>query len=112
MFDRVKALMIAKGETVQGDDPVRPSTDSSLIDHYAQQINENLSAMNEAWCDGHMTADEGDDQREKLDALSKEIAKVLCSVAAFGYSFGFPMGAIVEQVIREGEALKSPVFEG
>ncbi len=104
MFDQIKALMLAKGESVLGDDP-------SLIDHYAQQINENLSAMNEAWCDAQ-EADEGDDQREKLDALSKEIAKVLCSVAAFGYSFGFPMGAIVEQVIREGEALKSPVFEG
>lgn len=104
MFDQIKALMLAKGETVQGDDP-------SLIDHYAQQINENLSAMNEAWCDAQ-EAEEGNDQREKLDALSKEIAKVLCSVAAFGHSFGFPMGAIVEQVIREGEALKSPVFEG
>ena len=99
MFDQIKALMLAKGETVQGDDP-------SLIDHYAQQINENLSAMNEAWCDAQ-EAEEGNDQQEKLDALSKEIAKVLCSVAAFG----FPMGAIVEQVIREGEALKSPVFE-
>ena len=71
-----------------------------------QQINESLSAMNEAWCDAQ-EAEEGNDQQEKLDALSKEIAKVLCSVAAFG----FPMGAIVEQVIREGEALKSPVFE-
>lgn len=102
-IDRIKALMLAKGESVLGDDP-------SLIDHYAQQINENLSAMNEAWCDAQ-EAEEGNDQREKLDGLSKEIAKVLCSVAAFGYSFGFPMGAIVEQAIREGDALKSPVFE-
>ena len=36
-IDRIKALMLAKGESVLGDDP-------SLIDHYAQQINENLSA--------------------------------------------------------------------
>ncbi len=111
MFDRVKALMIAKGETVQGDDPVRPSTDSSLIDHYAQLVNEQLSAMNNAWYDAQEAAENGENEQERLDALSKEIAKVLCAVTAFGYSFGFPVGAIVEQVIREGEALKSPMFD-
>ncbi|OYD53648.1 hypothetical protein CGK74_11915 [Thauera propionica] len=102
MFDRIKVQMLAKGETVLGDDP-------SLVDHYAQLINERLSAMNDAWCDAQEAA-EGDDQAAKLDALSKEIAKVLCSVAAFGYSFGFPMEEVVERVIREGDALRSPMF--
>lgn len=109
MFDQIKAAVLAQGEAVLGGDPVRPGSDSRLIDHYAQQINENLSAMNEAWCDAQ-EAEEGDDQWEKLDALSKEIAEVLCSVAAFGYSFGFPMEEVVERVIREGEALRSPMF--
>lgn len=102
MFDRIKVQMLAKGETVRGDDP-------SLVDHYAQLINERLSAMNDAWCDAQ-EAEEGDEQAAKLDALSKEIAKVLCSVAAFGYSFGFPMEEVVERVIWEGDALRSPMF--
>lgn len=109
MFDQIKAAVLAKGEAVLGGDPVRPSSDSSLVDHYAQLINECVSAMNEAWCDAP-EAGEGEDRREKRDSLSKEIAKVLCSVAAFGYSFGFPMEEIVERVIREGEALRSPMF--
>lgn len=102
MFDQIKAMMLAKGETVLGDD-------SRLVDHYAQLINERLSAMNDAWCDAQ-EAEEGDDQVAKLNALSKEIAKVLCLVASFGYSFGFSMEEVVERVIREGEALRSPMF--
>lgn len=94
----VTRLILAKGEALKGHDP-------SLVDHYAQLINERLSAMNDAWCDVQEAA-EGDDQAAKLDALSKEIAKVLCSVAAFG----FPMEEVVEQVIREGDALRSPMF--
>ncbi len=104
MFDQVKSLMLAKGETVQGDDP-------SLIDHYAQLVNEQLSAMNNAWYDAQEAAEQGEKEQERLEILSKEVGKVLCAVAAFGYSFGFPVGAIVEQVIREGEALKSPMFD-
>lgn len=103
MFEQIKTLMLAKGETLQGDDP-------SQIDHYGYLINESLSAMNNAWSDAQV-ADEGKDQQKKLDTLSEEIGKVLCAVAAFGYSFGFPVEASVERVIQEGEALRSPMFD-
>ncbi|MDE2598130.1 MAG: hypothetical protein KGL40_00755 [Rhodocyclaceae bacterium] len=101
MFAQIKSMMEAKGETLKGDNP-------ELRDLYAQLLNERMSLVNSTWCDLEEQEERG--QPGAYTALADEIAKLMCVVAAFGYSFGLPMEDAMRNALASKDVLKTTLW--
>jgi hypothetical protein len=95
MLEQIKTIVEAERGQL-GDD---------LADNYAQLVSEHMLSMNNAWYEVQLSLEESDQiPAERLEVLSREVAKVVCAVTAFGYSFGLPIDDAIRVVLGRGEA--------